>query len=436
VSRWGRFQDIDAGAFYEYVCRQEGVSVVYCAEPFENDRSAIAGILKSMKRVMAAEYSRELSRKVFAGQCHIARMGFKLGGPAPYGLRRMLVDADGRDLGVLEPGQRKAIANQRVRFVKGPEKEQAAIRIIFTLRTEREMSFPEIARCLNKNGARYIDGGRWNSYRVQGIVRNPAYCGRFIFNKTQQKLGAPAANNPPSDWIVVEDAIPPIITKETFAEAQAFSYPPGSGRLDRMKTIEMLRRLFESKGYLSTELIDSTPALPCASYYGRRFGGLRGAYAEVGFVSGNHPALMGTHDIRRYYREMMLSSLLELFRSRGVPVRKTYGGQLLANEDVTFAIFVAACCSHKSGGSYWRLNLGGRRARSDILVFGRLGPGNQFLQDYLVARERVISWRTKSIRQGEGAPDGCRIFQTLAETPSIVWGSWGLEPEGPPRPPH
>jgi DNA invertase Pin-like site-specific DNA recombinase len=32
VSRWGRFQDIDESAHYEFVCKQAGIKVAYCAE--------------------------------------------------------------------------------------------------------------------------------------------------------------------------------------------------------------------------------------------------------------------------------------------------------------------------------------------------------------------------------------------------------------------
>ena len=32
VSRWGRFQDADQSAYYEFVCRRAGVAVHYCAE--------------------------------------------------------------------------------------------------------------------------------------------------------------------------------------------------------------------------------------------------------------------------------------------------------------------------------------------------------------------------------------------------------------------
>jgi DNA invertase Pin-like site-specific DNA recombinase len=65
VSRWGRFQDADESAYYEYICRRAGIQVAYCAEQFENDGSPVSTIVKGVKRAMAGEYSRELSAKVF-----------------------------------------------------------------------------------------------------------------------------------------------------------------------------------------------------------------------------------------------------------------------------------------------------------------------------------------------------------------------------------
>nr|WP_232830351.1 recombinase family protein [Oceanicella sp. SM1341] len=67
VTRWGRFQDADEAAYYEYRCRKAGMQVAYCAEQFENDGSPTSTIVSSVKRAMAGEYSRELSVKVFAG---------------------------------------------------------------------------------------------------------------------------------------------------------------------------------------------------------------------------------------------------------------------------------------------------------------------------------------------------------------------------------
>src|ERR1700716_1522431 len=80
VSRWGRFQDTDESAHYEFVCKQAGIKVAYCAEQFDNDGTMISSIIKNIKRVMAAEYSRELSVKVHAGAVRLAGLGFKVGG--------------------------------------------------------------------------------------------------------------------------------------------------------------------------------------------------------------------------------------------------------------------------------------------------------------------------------------------------------------------
>src|SRR5450830_13271 len=52
VSRWGRFQDADESAYYEYRCRRAGIQVVYCAEQFENDGSPVSTIVKGVKRAM------------------------------------------------------------------------------------------------------------------------------------------------------------------------------------------------------------------------------------------------------------------------------------------------------------------------------------------------------------------------------------------------
>src|SRR5213079_249859 len=95
VSRWGRFQDSDEAAHYEFLCKSAGIPVHYCAEAFPNDGTLLSSLSKALKRTMAAEYSRELGVKVLEGQKRLARLGFKQGGVPGYGLRRMLVSADG-----------------------------------------------------------------------------------------------------------------------------------------------------------------------------------------------------------------------------------------------------------------------------------------------------------------------------------------------------
>ena len=42
ISRWGRFQDADESAYYEYICKRAGIDIAYCAEQFENDGSPVS----------------------------------------------------------------------------------------------------------------------------------------------------------------------------------------------------------------------------------------------------------------------------------------------------------------------------------------------------------------------------------------------------------
>jgi DNA invertase Pin-like site-specific DNA recombinase len=86
VSRWGRFQDADESAYYEYTCKKANIRLHYCVEQFTNDGSPYSALLKALKRTMAGEYSRELSVKVHAAQRRFAGMGFHQGGSAGYGL--------------------------------------------------------------------------------------------------------------------------------------------------------------------------------------------------------------------------------------------------------------------------------------------------------------------------------------------------------------
>jgi DNA invertase Pin-like site-specific DNA recombinase len=133
ISRWGRFQDSDEAAHYEFICRNAGVNIRYCAEQFENDSSLVTTIVKGMKRAMAAEFSRELSCKVLEGQKRLAALGFHRGGPAPYGLRRLLVDERGVPKLVLGFKQEKHLQTDRVILVPGPPHEVKIVRVILPL---------------------------------------------------------------------------------------------------------------------------------------------------------------------------------------------------------------------------------------------------------------------------------------------------------------
>src|SRR5438876_1063181 len=149
VSRWGRFQDADESAYYEYICRRAKIQVHYCAEQFENDGSPVSTIVKGVKRAMAGEYSRELSAKVFVGQCRLIELGFRQGGSPGFGLRRMLRDAAGEHKGTLNRGEQKSIQTDRVILVPGPADEVETVDWIYRMFAENDKVESEIAGMLN-----------------------------------------------------------------------------------------------------------------------------------------------------------------------------------------------------------------------------------------------------------------------------------------------
>jgi hypothetical protein len=93
-----------------------GIQVAYCAEQFENDGSPVSTIVKGVKRAMAGEYSRELSAKVFAGQCRLIELGFRQGEPEGYGPNRALIDQSGSVKGQLSRGEHKSLQTDRVDY--------------------------------------------------------------------------------------------------------------------------------------------------------------------------------------------------------------------------------------------------------------------------------------------------------------------------------
>lgn len=161
VIRWGRFQDTDESAYYEYRCRKAGMQVAYCAEQFENDGSPNSTIIKSVKRAMAGEYSRELSVKVFAGQCRLIELGYRQGGPAGFGLRRALLNERGEVKTELKRGEHKSLQTDRVVLVPGPDEEVRTVRWIYSQFLKKGLSESEIAAELNERGILTDLGRAW-----------------------------------------------------------------------------------------------------------------------------------------------------------------------------------------------------------------------------------------------------------------------------------
>jgi len=220
VSRWGRFQDADESAYYEYRCRRAGIQVAYCAEQFENDGSPVSTIVKSVKRAMAGEYSRELSAKVFAGQCRLIELGFRQGGPAGYGLRRVLIDQKGFIKAQLTRGEHKSLQTDRVILMPGPEDEIHIVNLMYRWFIDDGMVDTEIAVRLNEMAICTDLDRQWTRATVHEVLTNEKYIGNNIFNRISFKLKKLRVENTPDMWIKKEGAFESIVPPDVFYTAQ------------------------------------------------------------------------------------------------------------------------------------------------------------------------------------------------------------------------
>ena len=247
VSRWGRFQDADESAHYEYICRRAGIAVHYCAEQFENDGSLGSSIIKTMKRSMAGEYSRELSTKVFRGACRLIQLGYKQGGTAGYGLRRMLIDQSGERKALLKIGEQKSLQTDRVILVPGPDDEVRTVRAMYHAFVEEGKSEASIAESLNLAGTLTDFGRQWNRTTVREVLTNEKYIGNNVYHRTSFKLKKKHTRNPEEQWIRVEGAFEGIVDRSVFLRAREIIHSRCL-RLTDDELLEKLRLLLRDRG--------------------------------------------------------------------------------------------------------------------------------------------------------------------------------------------
>jgi DNA invertase Pin-like site-specific DNA recombinase len=282
VSRWGRFQDVDEGAYYEYQLKKAGVRLIYCAEPFRDGGGPTDALIKTLKRAMAAEYSRELSVKVSEGQRRIAKLGFRLGGPAGFGFERVAVEPGGSRRVLLRDGERKGIKTDRVTLTQGPKEEIRTARKIFSLFVDAGFGERKIARHINERGMVTRKGKPWSRETVHRILIDPKYVGDLLYNRTVSRMGSLAVPNARENWTYVPNQFPAVISREVWNKAQDILRQRAERRTET-DMLSRLRVLFAKHGRLSYHLIDAEPGMLSAQTYHKRFGSILEAYRRVGW---------------------------------------------------------------------------------------------------------------------------------------------------------
>ena len=381
ISRWGRFQDADESAYYEYLCKRAGIEVHYCAEQFENDGGPTSTIIKSVKRAMAGEYSRELSTKVFKGQCRLIELGYRQGGPAGFGLRRMLINQNGEPKGSLHRGERKSLQTDRVILVPGPDEEIETVRWIYRLFTTEGKREQEIASALNERGFLTDLGRPWNRSTVNQVLTNEKYVGNNVYNRTSFKLKKKRVENPPEMWVRSDSVFAPIVSIEEFFVARGI-IKERARRVSNDELLSRLKDLASQHAQLSGHLIDSHDTMPSSSIYRARFGSLLNAYRQIGLEpTRDYRYVEINRDLRQLYPKLVAEVIAKLGANGATVTQDTTSDLLLINGEFSASMILSRCRQTAAGSLRWLIRMD-QRIAPDITILVRMDASNQVPTDY------------------------------------------------------
>jgi DNA invertase Pin-like site-specific DNA recombinase len=381
ISRWGRFQDADESAYYEYLCKRAGIEVHYCAEQFENDGGPTSTIIKSVKRAMAGEYSRELSSKVFKGQCRLIELGYRQGGMAGFGLRRMLLNQAGESKGMLSRGEKKSLQTDRVILVPGPDDELHVVRWIYEQFATKGQRESEIAAELNSLGLVTDLGRPWSRGTVHQVLTNEKYIGNNVYNRTSFKLKKKHVHNPTDMWVRADGVFQSVVSPEAFFRAQGI-IQERTRRLSDEDMLARLKTLMKNHPVLSSHLIDSAEELPNSSAYRNRFGSLLRAYRLAGYEPiRDYRYVEINRELKTLYPQLV-TDVMNRLDSIGATVTQDATSDLLfINGEYSAAMVLSRCRQTAAGSLRWLIQLE-RDVVPDITILVRMDPANQKPADY------------------------------------------------------
>ena len=389
--------------------RSTSKQVIYTTigKPREDD--PLYPVYVQFERFRAAQYSRELSDKVWRGCVKIAEQGYWAGGPPPYGLQRLLLDEKREPLNVLEPGQRKGIQNQRVTLVEGPPEEVAVIRRIFHEFVELGYSEYKIAEGLNDDGIPSPSGRRWGAGGVLARLRQEKYAGTMVYNQTSGKLKTPKHPNPPEEWVRTPEAFDGVIEYELFLQAQEI-LEKRKQRYDPDYMLRQLDSLYRSHGMCGRGCCGWMRNCLRRDCTAAQFGSLDHAFQKL-FDSERDQARETVHDqIRSHVPEML-----------------AYSDFLVLDQKLTVSMQPAVPVPH-GYDTYWPLRCDTRPVIDMTLGVLLSEPADFNILGFVALPRLAGRQQTDSLHQLIGShrivrPDRSAIPSTTSLTESIHHGN-------------
>jgi DNA invertase Pin-like site-specific DNA recombinase len=263
VKRFGRIDNDEAG-YYRHILRTHGVEVIYVTENFNGDTTD--DLLRPVKQWQARQESKDLSKVTIRGLLSKVDGGWWMGGTPPYGydlryenaaggflftLRFMpdaskqLLDEKGNVTRILAKGESINVSKRdQAKLTLSDQERVKIVRQIFQMYAEQGKGYRSLADTLNRQSIAtprgpqwsYIYKGKWTDSTIRSILVNPIYAGDMVWNRrTDARFhriskgraidrdnvhGARLVPNDESDWIIIRDAHPGLISRRLFEQAR------------------------------------------------------------------------------------------------------------------------------------------------------------------------------------------------------------------------
>lgn len=382
ISRFGRFPHNDEFGYYTHQLRLNNVEIIYCANPISDSDGDYADFQLFISRKEASSFSKNLSQKVFLGQINLASRGFHQGGPAGFGLRRMLVDENKKIKGILKYREWKSIQTDRVILALGPKDEIAIVRWIY----EQFVYFfkPErvISSELNRKGIVAENGKEWTRRKIHEILTNEKYIGNNVYNRTSSRLKRCLIHNPQHEWIRCKNAFEAIISEKLFSQAQEI-IRNRSVHLSNDDLLGKLSSLFKTKGKLSGIIIDEDDDTPSSSVYRKRFGGLLQAYKLINYKPKHDYDYLRINSLLREQYHSLVEKLICDITEQGCYIDYDEDSKLFTiNDEVKMSVVISRCFINNTR-KRWRIRFE-RKFSYDICIVARLDGKNVKTKDYYI----------------------------------------------------
>ncbi|WP_227136256.1 recombinase family protein [Kosakonia radicincitans] len=295
----------------------------------------------------------------------------------------MLIDENNSPKEILKFNKRKSIQTDRVRLIPGPKEEIKIVNLIYDLFIEHSMPELLISEKLNEDHIPAENGSLWTRAKVHQILINEKYIGNNVYNRTSGKLKSKTVKNPRSEWIILEKAFKPIVSRRKFFKAQDI-IRNRSLHFSDDELLNYLKKKLTENGKLSGFIIDEDDTGPSSSVYRNRFGGLLRAYTLIGYKPEHDYSYIELNNYLREYHWQVLEKFKNDVISKNCLIDDIkYHPLIKINDEISISLILCRCNKLKSGKLRWKVRFDAK-LNPDLTIVFRMNKDNSDPLDYYI----------------------------------------------------